>query len=231
MKINITIPENLNEITLYQYQRFEKLVKDNEPSEFVNQKTIEIFCNIELKDVARIRIAEVSEILKHINGLLQQKPKLTQTFKLGVYEFGFIPKLEDLTSGEYIDIESYLSDTQTLHKAMAVLFRPITSQTNNVNFLGFYKSKNNNKNNRYLIEDYESADKYSEVLKYMPLDVALGCMLFFSTLLNDCVIGLTNYIQNEAEQSEQVKNLLAKNGVGINQFTQQLKETFSTLTQ
>jgi hypothetical protein len=215
MKINITIPENLNEITLYQYQRFEKLIKDNEPSEFVNQKTIEIFCNIELKDVARIRIAEVSEILKHINGLLQQKPKLTQTFKLGVYEFGFIPKLEDLSSGEYIDIESYLGDTQTLHKAMAVLFRPIKTKVNKL----------------YTIEDYESSDKYSEVLKYMPLDIALGCMLFFSTLLNDCVSGLTDYIQNEAEQSEQVKNLLAKNGVGINQFTQQLKETFSTLTQ
>ena len=215
MKINITIPENLNEITLYQYQRFEKLIKDNEPSEFVNQKTIEIFCNIELKDVARIRIAEVSEILKHINGLLQQKPKLTQTFKLGVYEFGFIPKLEDLSSGEYIDIESYLSDTQTLHKAMAVLFRPIKTKVNKL----------------YTIEEYESSEKYSEVLKYMPLDVALGCMLFFSTLLNDCVSGLTDYIQNEAEQSEQVKNLLAKNGVGINQFTQQLKETFSTLTQ
>ena len=215
MKINITIPENLNEITLYQYQRFEKLIKDNEPSEFVNQKTIEIFCNIELKDVARIRIAEVSEILKHINGLLQQKPKLTQTFKLGVYEFGFIPKLEDLSSGEYIDIESYLGDTQTLHKAMAVLFRPIKTKVNKL----------------YTIEDYESSDKYSEVLKYMPLDIALGCMLFFSTLLNDCVSGLTDYIQNEAEQSEQVKNLLAKNGVGINQFTQQLKGTFSTLTQ
>ena len=215
MKINITIPENLNEITLYQYQRFEKLIKDNEPSEFVNQKTIEIFCNIELKDVARIRIAEVSEILKHINGLLQQKPKLTQTFKLGVYEFGFIPKLEDLTSGEYIDIESYLSDTQTLHKAMAVLFRPIKTKVNKL----------------YTIEEYESSEKYSEVLKYMPLDVALGCMLFFSTLLNDCVSGLTDFIQNEAEQSEQVKKILEKNGVGINQFTQQLKETFSTLTQ
>lgn len=215
MKINITIPENLNEITLYQYQRFEKLIKDNEPSEFVNQKTIEIFCNIELKDVARIRIAEVSEILKHINGLLQQKPKLTQTFKLGVYEFGFIPKLEDLSSGEYIDIESYLSDTQTLHKAMAVLFRPIKTKVNKL----------------YTIEEYESSEKYSEVLKYMPLDIALGCMLFFSTLLNDCVSGLTDYIQNEAEQSEQVKKLLEKNGVGINQFTQQLKETFSTLMQ
>ena len=215
MKINITIPENLNEITLYQYQRFEKLIKDNEPSEFVNQKTIEIFCNIELKDVARIRIAEVSEILKHINELLQQKPKLTQTFKLGVYEFGFIPKLEDLSSGEYIDIESYLSDTQTLHKAMAVLFRPIKTKVNKL----------------YTIEEYESSEKYSEVLKYMPLDVALGCMLFFSTLLNDCVNGLTDFIQNEAEQSEQVKKILEENGGGINQFTQQLKETFSTLTQ
>jgi hypothetical protein len=215
MKINITIPENLNEITLYQYQRFEKLIKDNEPSEFVNQKTIEIFCNIELKDVARIRIAEVSEILKHINGLLQQKPKLTQTFKLGVYEFGFIPKLEDLSSGEYIDIESYLGDTQTLHKAMAVLFRPIKTKVNKL----------------YTIEEYESSEKYSEVLKYMPLDVALGCMLFFSILLNDCVIGLTDYIQNEAEQSEQVKKILEKNGVGIKAFTQQLRETFSTLTQ
>ena len=213
MKINITIPENLNEITLYQYQRFEKLIKDNEPSEFVNQKTIEIFCNIELKDVARIRIAEVSEILKHINGLLQQKPKLTQTFKLGVYEFGFIPKLEDLTAGEYIDVENYLGDTQTLHKAMAVLFRPIKTKVNKL----------------YTIEEYESSDKYSEVLKYMPLDVALGCMLFFSTLLNDCVNGLTDYIQSEVEQSEAVKNLLEKSGVGINQSMLQLKETFSTL--
>lgn len=213
MKINITIPENLNEITLYQYQRFEKLIKDNEPSEFVNQKTIEIFCNIELKDIARIRIAEVSEILKHINQLLQHKPKLTQTFKLGVYEFGFIPKLEDLTAGEYIDVENYLGDTQTLHKAMAVLFRPIKTKVNKL----------------YTIEEYESSDKYSEVLKYMPLDVALGCMLFFSTLLNDCVNGLTDYIQSEVEQSEAVKNLLEKSGVGINQSMQQLKETFLTL--
>lgn len=213
MKINITIPENLNEITLYQYQRFEKLIKDNEASEFVNQKTIEIFCNIELKDIARIRIAEVSEILKHLNELLQNKPKLTQTFKLGVYEFGFIPKLEDLTAGEYIDVENYLSDTQTLHKAMAVLFRPIKSKVNKL----------------YTIEEYESSDKYSEVLKYMPLDVALGCMLFFSTLLNDCVNGLTDYIQSEVEQSEAVKNLLEKSGVGINQSMLQLKETFSTL--
>jgi hypothetical protein len=214
MKINITIPETLNEITLYQYQRFEKLISNNEPSDFVNQKTIEIFCNIELKDVARIRIAEVSEILTHINNLLQQKPKLTNTFKLGVYEFGFIPKLEDITSGEYIDLEGYLSDTQTLHKAMAVLYRPIKNKTKSL----------------YTIEEYnKDSQDMAEVLKYMPLDVALGSMLFFWTLLNDCVNGLADFIQSEVEQSEQAKNILEKNGVGISQSMQQLREMYSNL--
>jgi hypothetical protein len=150
-----------------------------------------------------------------LNTLLQAKPKLTRTFKLGVYEFGFIPKLEDITSGEFIDLETYLGDTETLHKAMAVLFRPIKSKVKDL----------------YIIEEYESADKYSEVLKYMPLDIALGAMLFFWTLLNDCGNALSHYIQNEVEQSEQAKQVLAKNGVGINQFTQQLKGIFSDSIQ
>jgi hypothetical protein len=215
MKVNINVPDSLNEITLYQYQRFEKLIQENEASHFVNQKTIEIFCNIELKDVARIRIADIDDLLLHLNNLLQQKPKLTKTFKLGVYEFGFIPKLEDMTSGEFIDLENYLSSTESLHQAMAVLFRPIKSKVKDL----------------YTIEDYESSYKYSEVLKYMPLDIALGAMVFFLTLQKDCVNALTDYIQNEVEQSEQAKQVLAKSGVGINQFTQQLKGIFSDSMQ
>jgi hypothetical protein len=215
MKVDINVPESLNEITLYQYQKFEKLIQNNEASHFVNQKTIEIFCDIELKDVARIKVADTDSLLVHLNTLLQTKPKLTRTFKLGVYEFGFIPKIEDITSGEFIDLETYLGDTETLHKAMAVLFRPIKSKVKDL----------------YIIEDYEAADKYSEVLKYMPLDIALGSMLFFWTLLNDCGNALSHYIQNEVEQSEAAKQVLAKNGVGINQFTQQLKGIFSDSIQ
>jgi dynactin complex subunit len=213
MKVDINVPESLNEITLYQYQKFEKLIQDNEASHFVNQKTIEIFCNIELKDVARIRIADIDDLLAHLNNLLQAKPKLTRTFKLGVYEFGFIPKLEDMTSGEFIDLENYLSNTETLHQAMAVLYRPITSKVKDL----------------YTIEEYESSYKYSEVLKYMPLDIALGSMLFFWTLHNDCVSGLMDFIQNEVEQSEQVKQLLEKNMDGINLFMPQHRETFLDL--
>ena len=215
MKIDIKIPETLNEIHLKQYQKFDKLIKDNEASEFVNQKTIEIFCNIDLKDVARIRLADTEELLAHLNNLLNVKPKLIRTFKLGNYEFGFIPKLEDMTSGVYIDLENYLSDTQTFHKAMAVLFRPIKTKVKDL----------------YTIEDYETSDKYAEFLQYMPLDVVLGCLVFFSTLTNDCVNGLMDFIHSEVEQSETAKKLLEKNGVGISQSTEQLKETFYDLMQ
>lgn len=83
---------------------------------------------------------------------------------------------------------------------MAVLFRPIKSKVKDL----------------YIIEEYEAADKYAEVLKYMPLDIALGSMLFW-TLLNDCGNALSHYIQNEVEQSEQAKQVLEKMGlVSIN---------------
>jgi hypothetical protein len=213
MKVDINIPDSLNEITLLQYQKFHKLIKDNDASDFVNQKTIEIFCNIDLKDVAKIKVTDVNEILEHLNKILQQRTPLKNTFKLAGVEFGFIPKLEDITSGEYIDLENYLSDVDTLHQAMAVLYRPIKSKTKDL----------------YTIHEYESSYQYADALKYMPLDIALGAMLFFWTLLNDCVNALSRYIQNEVEQSEQVKQVLEKNGVGINQSMQQLREIFSNL--
>jgi hypothetical protein len=51
-----------------------------------------------------------------------------------------------------------------MHKAMAVLFRPI-------------KKKQGTK---YLIEDYEGSHKYSELMKEIPLDVVMGAMVFFT---------------------------------------------------
>jgi len=125
MKVDINVPESLNEITLYQYQKFEKLIQNNEASHFVNQKTIEIFCDIELKDVARIKVADTDSLLVHLNTLLQTKPKLTRTFKLGVYEFGFIPKIEDITSGEFIDLDYYFKtgSIENLHLLCSILYK------------------------------------------------------------------------------------------------------------
>jgi hypothetical protein len=40
-------------------------------------------------------------------------------------EYGFIPNLDDMSFGEYVDLDTYLGDWQNIHRAMAVLYRPI----------------------------------------------------------------------------------------------------------
>jgi len=211
MKVDINVPESLNEITLQQFQKYIKLITDNEPSEFVNQKTIEIFCNIKISDVAKISFQSYNEILEHLNNLFNVNHKLIPIFQINGLEFGFEPNLENIKTGAYIDAETYLQNPDTLHKAMAVLYRPIKSKRKNL----------------YTTEDYEGADVFADVMKYAPLDVVLGMQVFFYNLLNELQSVSIRYIQEKMmELSEVEKKHLEENGVGINQFTQQLKEIY-----
>ena len=48
MKLEISIPTELKEIKLSQYQAFLKIAKDNEDTEFLHQKMVQVFCGIDL---------------------------------------------------------------------------------------------------------------------------------------------------------------------------------------
>ena len=208
MKIDINIPESLNEITVNQFQKYTKLIKDNEPSDFVNQKTIEIFCDIQLNEVAKISYQSTQEILQHLKVIFEVNTKLIPTFKIGDIEFGFEPNLEQISSGAYIDANEYLTDIQTLHKAMAVLYRPIKKKHKET----------------YTIEEYKTAETYEEIMKYAPINVALGMQVFFYDLAKELMSATNRYLQQNLQTlSEQEKKTLEESGVGINQFMQQLE--------
>ncbi len=215
MKIDINIPESLNEITVNQFQKYSKLIKDNEPSDFVNQKTIEIFCDIQLNEVAKISYQSTQEILQHLKVIFEVNTKLIPTFKIGDIEFGFEPNLEQISSGAYIDANEYLTDIQTLHKAMAVLYRPIKKKHKET----------------YTIEEYKTAETYEEIMKYAPINVALGMQVFFYDLAKELMSATNRYLQQNLQTlSDQEKKTLEENGVGINQFMQQLKAIYYDLT-
>ena len=94
MKVKILVPETLAEITLEQYQKFLKISKDNEDSLFLQQKMIEIFCNIEMSTVLATRYSSIKEITEHLNEIFKIKPKFISSFKRGNLEFGFIPNFQ-----------------------------------------------------------------------------------------------------------------------------------------
>ena len=216
MKVEITVPSSLSEVTLEQYQKFNKLnTAENEDSAFLMHKTVEIFCNLDLKDIAKIKYTYVKEIIEDINRLFEPKQELIQRFNMKGVEYGFIPALDDMTLGEYVDLDETFSDWDTMHKAMSILYRPITLS----------------KGERYQIEDYEGNDN-AEQMKQMPLDIAMGCMFFFYNLNKELLKTTLNYLSREAPKELTTEQLqtLEGSGDGINQSTESLKEMLQNLT-
>ena len=163
-QIELEVPTTMNDITLGQYQKYIKVADENEGAdEFVNKKLIEIFCNITLRDVEQIPMVEAEKVISILGKAFEEKPELIRHFKLLDVEMGFIPKLDDISLGEYIDLENTISDWQNIHKAMAVLFRPVN-----------FKSKD-----KYTIAPYSPNEDIQSLMKEMPLDVVMGAMVFF----------------------------------------------------
>ena len=67
MKIEIEIPSNLSEISLYRYQKYMLTLNNSDDKEFVFQKMIEIFCGLELKEVVKMKASTVIELVQHFN--------------------------------------------------------------------------------------------------------------------------------------------------------------------
>ena len=211
MNLSITIPTSLNEITLEQYQKFLSIAKDNKDTTFLNHKMIEIFCGVSLLEVSLMKMKDISDILARLEETFKaNNDKLIRTFKYNGVEYGFIPNLDEITLGEYTDLDTYISDWDNMHKAMAVLYRPITKKVLN----------------NYLIKEYNGSHEYSELMKSMPLDVVLSATVFFFNLLAE----LLKYTANYLETDKQIQHLLEKhnselNGGGILAITHLLKET------
>jgi len=216
MKIDIYIPDKLSDITLEQYQKFAKLnTKENQNSSFLLHKMVEIFCRLDLKDIARIKYQYVNSIVSDLNEIFNTKTDLIPTFNMQGIEYGFVPKLDDITLGEYIDLDSNLSDWDTMHKAMAVLYRPVK-----------YK-----KDHRYQIEEYTGTED-AEKFKDMPLDVVMGSLVFFWSLSNELLQITLKYLAKEMEENLtlQQRQILDGSGVGINQSMDWLRGMLPSLT-
>ena len=88
MKVDIEIPESLNEITLDQYQRYLKIQDKNEDEKFLAVKMIEIFCGIRGDHVLLMRATDINSIVQILTEMLNKTPKLQTMFKMKVRSMG-----------------------------------------------------------------------------------------------------------------------------------------------
>lgn len=210
MKVEVYIPDTLSEITLGQYQKYLKIQSENEDENFLAMKMIEIFCGLRGDTILAMKAKSIKDITTILSNMFTEKPHLVKEFKMNGRTYGFIPKLEDMSFGEYIDLDTYIGDMENLHRAMAVLYRPIKQK---------YDEK-------YLIEDYTGEE--SDIMKSMPMDAVLSSILFFYHLGMDLSQAMMSYLEEEEMDLVQ-QQILGENGDGINHFSASLKEILGDL--
>jgi len=213
MKVDIIVPEGLQDITLEQYQKFLALKSEDEM--FLAQKCVEIFCNVPLILVDRMPFNTVQRLAKKVFSYFEGNPSLKQRTTLKKRLYGFVPNLEQISLGEYVDLDENISEWKNMHRAMAVLYRPVVSEAGNY----------------YEIEEYDGTDKYAETMKELPMSVVLGALVFFYHLGIDLSIAMTDYLEAEMNTTSLPKQTSEESGVGTAASINLLKETLHDLKQ
>ena len=212
MKISINVPTSLSEITLGQYQKYLKIAENNQDGNFLDAKMIEIFCGVPLSESYKIKMSSVRAVIDILNELLSTNPNHVERFKMNGIEYGFVPDLDELTLGEYVDLDNNISNWDNMHIAMNVLYRPVK----------------NSQGRRYNIVEY-SVDNENK-MKDMPLDAAIGSIFFFYNLGIELSRHTILYSNNQQEMEGIHRQLTSQeSGVGINQFMDSLTEILQDL--
>lgn len=227
MELKIKIPNRVNEITLGQYQKYVELITKHEqvkiPNEQLKMELISIMCYIpvdlikitmtakEINDISNILVPLVHQL--SLNPIESLSYKFNPMFKVQRTRFGFIPDLENMKAGEFADLSLYIVDVKNAHKAMAVMYRPVTKIKRN-RFLKIHQ---------YQIKEYDGTSEYSEIMKVMPAIKYIEASFFLINSffeLRKCILTSTVESLKEMETTDSVPKVnLEISGVGTKVFT------------
>ena len=203
-KTNYNLIKSWNDVTL---DKWVKLISKKEKTKSQEAlDTISILSDIPKKVINELSVEDIAVILKRI-AYLQEKDnsKLKKIFKLNDIEYGFHPNLEEITLGEYADIETYLKNgiENNLTKLMAVLYRPVTERDGD----------------NYSIEAYGTSNSRmrAEKFKKMKASDVNNALVFFWILGKELLIALQQFLM---EQNQEILNKvqmssLQTSGVGL----------------
>ena len=181
--MKISVPTHINDITLEQYQRFALINTEEQDKEFFMFKTIEIFCGVDIALVSKMRLKDAESISNEVLGVLQQNVPFTNKFELDGVKYGFIPDLQAISLGEFIDLEEGLSKDKDFHKAASVMFRPIVKEFGEL----------------YTIDGYEASTEMHHVMKQAPVGVISAAIVFFYNIAKELLKASQDFSSQEKE--------------------------------
>ena len=192
------------EVTL---EKWIKLVKFQEGTKAKEaEDTIAALSDIPKKLIKELALKDVAIIMGKIAELQEkQNSSLKRIIKVNGKEYGFHPDLDEITLGEYADIETFIKNDieNNMPELMAILYRPILEKGDN---------------GVYTIEAYDgNISIRAEEMKKMSAEQVQSALLFFYHLGRELLRTLPSYLTERLkEMKEQLPtSLLQKGGLGL----------------
>ena len=191
-EVKLTIPDKWSDITIETYQKYVEIQegKGSEKNKVI--KSLALLCSTTPFVVKKMNYKDLLEIMGIIKTMIDTEPnkeEFRKTFMFKNEKYGFVPNLSGITTGEYIDLETYCKNPiENLHTIMSILYRKIT----------FERSQ------RYAIESYNPDDFKEELFKECPMDIALSSLGFFLTLGERLARTSHNFLQQQEMKQQKV---------------------------
>jgi len=111
--MKILLPTDISDITLKTYLKYNSLTEKYNNKELTEQqyeyKVLELFSGIPYNKIDKVAHKDLLLVLDKIAKALKTDVPFTQRFELGGVEYGFIPNLDEMSTGEYLDLNKYFA--------------------------------------------------------------------------------------------------------------------------
>ena len=173
------------DVTLEKWVRLVDLRNGSKTKEAL--ETVKILSDMPKKIIKELGIKDIAAILERVARMQKEaRSELKKIIEVNGVEYGMHPNLEDMSLGEWADIETFLKIglDKTMPDIMAVLFRPIVEK----------------RNNAYIIPPYDgnTAIRAEEFKKMKAIDVQ-NALVFFSHLGKAFSIVMPSYLMSQTE--------------------------------
>ena len=211
----IKVPTIWADLSLKDFQRF---MGANPTDETAEDLALSIFCGIDKDEQDSFPVKELEDIKTIIAGVFTENPPLHRFVHIDGVKYGFHPKLENISLGEFVDLEEYMKDPiKNAQKWMGVLYRPVTKEAYG----------------RHEIEKYHPDKHDGAAFEAITMDIVQGALLFFYRLELGLQISSLTYLRQVAKQgrSSTQEPPSVNDGDGMQYSINSLRGLYKTLTR
>tara|TARA_R100001440_G_scaffold2784_3_gene7604 strand:+ start:1274 stop:1915 length:642 start_codon:yes stop_codon:yes gene_type:complete len=198
-----TLINSWQDVTLETYAELIKYKKKSNTDEAYT--LINSMSDIPRKFVQSLSLKDVTELLSNMANLqVIEDSGLKGIIRVGKKNYGFHPNLDEITMGEYADLEHFIEDGYINHlpEIMAVLYRPVVSRDGD----------------NYTIEAYDgNIEERAKLFRNMRASEVQNALVFFWDFGSELLLTLQSYLMKTKLMKKELNSMatLPTSGAGL----------------